>query len=851
MRTPHPGEAGTLAEFVDLLRELRRWAGQPSLRRLRQLAGTTTDSAGRLIDALPASTVSDVLRREQLPRMEFVRAYVTACLLARDRGEEEISAYLEQWHEAWSRVAGREGAATQGDRPATPRQLPAVAAGFTGRDDALAEITKWFTGGNRDRGSGTVPTVAIAGAGGVGKSALAVRAAHQLVGTFPDGQLYVDLHGATSGLPPLRAEAVLGRFLRALGVRARAVPSEVDEAAALFRSLLAGRRILLVLDNVADEAQVRPLLPGTPGCGALLTSRQTLTGLCCASHLRLDVLTPGEATAFLGRLTGADRVAAEPAAADAVISTCGRLPLALRIAGARLAARPGWSLAHLAERLADQRRRLDELEGADAGVRVGFGVSYRQLRESCDPTDQAAARLFVLLGLWDGPDISLAAAACLAAEAPSVVEHRMERLVDAGMLETAVPGRYHLHDLLRLYAREHALAEHPETARTAALERIVRYYTATAWEASRWLMSGGTSRAERLDERWSTGGEGLTSSESAVEWLEAERANLLSAAAQVATVPAIAGAALQLSHALFGFYYLRGSWPDWLALYRAAWSVAERTGDLASQAQLHNDQAGFHTAHGRFAEAEAILRDSLRTWRRLGNLAGEAAVLNNLGATIGSQRRAEGLECLRQSLRLRRRAGDRGGEVLALYNLAEAHLVRGDYAAAVDCATQAVAISEATGNRYGKMRSLCNLASAHTRLGNWADAMRCVEQSQELNRHIDNRSVRAENLDTMGLVHHGQGRYAHAMECFAESLRIYRDLNNSVHEAHVLRHVGDLRRALGQPERARAAWREALELYERLNLPNADDVRDLIAGTTAGRGAEVGEGAPTHAVVLG
>jgi DNA-binding SARP family transcriptional activator len=341
-----------------------------------------------------------------------------------------------------------------------PRQLPPDVGDFAGRNAELASVHRALAA---DRHG----PVAIHGIGGVGKSALAIRAAHQLAERFPDGQLYVDLHGATTGQRPLQPLEVLGRLLRALGTDAAAVPADLEEAAATFRSRVAGRRLLVVLDNAAEAGQVKPLLPASSGCGVLVTSRPALLGLDGASHVQLDVLAQREALELLGRLIGADRVAAEREAAVEVVGWCGGLPLALRIAGARLAARPTWPLRVLAGRLGDQRRRLDELELAEMSVRTSLQVSYRQLHTSADPLDRSAATAFGLLGLLDGTELGVPVAARLLELPEAAAERVLERLVDAQLLQTPSPGRYRLHDLLRLYARELARQRHGERTRAA------------------------------------------------------------------------------------------------------------------------------------------------------------------------------------------------------------------------------------------------------------------------------------------------------------------------------------------------------------------------------------------------
>ncbi len=438
-------------------------------------------------------------------------------------------------------------------RAPMPRQLPAPPQSFTGRAQELAQLDA--IAATADNQPVVVVVAAISGSAGVGKSALVIHAANRLAKHFPDGQLYINLQGATAGMAPLEPLEVLGRFLRALGVSGDQVPDGVDEATARFRSELADQRLLVVLDNAADTDQVLPLLPGQSGCAALITSRRVLAGLDTASHLHLDVLAAAEAIELLGRLAGKDRIAAEPEATSEVAQRCGWLPLALRIAGARLAARPGWPVRALAERLTDATRRLEELEASGLAVRASFEVSLHALQHSGDTGDQAAARAFGLLGLSDGPDLSLTAAARLLNEPEPAADRLLERLVDAQLLETPSPGRYQFHDLMRLYADQLAMRQYPEPERMAALTRLFGFFTATAWESLR-LLRPGDRRLATADPRWARGGLRFADMAAALAWLEAERANLMAAIGQAAVAaPGIpAEVAYQLTRALFGFF---------------------------------------------------------------------------------------------------------------------------------------------------------------------------------------------------------------------------------------------------------------------------------------------------------
>lgn len=344
-----------------------------------------------------------------------------------------------------------------------PRQLPADLSRFVGRSHELAQVLDSFTpSGHR----GSTPVVNIYGAAGVGKSTLAIHAAHRLVARYPDGQVYLDLRGSASGGSPLSPADALARLLRTLGgVATPYKPVQVDEAAALLRSLMAGRRLLLVLDNAADAAQVYPLLPSATGCGTVVTSLQPLAGLGDAGQVWVGALSVDDAVTLLCQWVGADRIAAEPEAAAAIARWCECLPLALRIAGARLVARPRWPLAELRDRLADERRRLDNLELDGMGLRASIGVSYQRLSRSTDLTERAIAEAFKLLGASAEPELDRSAAARVLTRSEEDAERMLERLVDVQLLETSSPGNYRMGALVRLYARERFAGRHEEEPR--------------------------------------------------------------------------------------------------------------------------------------------------------------------------------------------------------------------------------------------------------------------------------------------------------------------------------------------------------------------------------------------------
>jgi len=443
-----PGEVRrveTLESLSGLLRHLRRRLARQhgdSLLTYRELAARTRWGHGVIGDYFAGKTLPPTDRFDTLVRLlGATPAEQGALATARDNVEE------------LRRSTASAGGASAQRRPGgwpVPRQLPPDAFGFTGRAAQLATLDELVRPGS---GRGPVLTCLLDGIGGSGTSALAIRAAHQIADRFPDGQLYADLLGndPAGPAPPL---VVLSRFLRALGIADAVVPDSVAEASALFRAQVATHRLLVVLDNAHDAAQVRALLPASSTCAVLVTSRQRLATVDHAACVAVDVLPARDAVAFLGRFAGPQRLAAERPAAGEIARLCGYLPLALRIAGARLAARPHWPIGALAERMRDDAHRLDALRYADLDIRATFRTSYDRLRLSESATDRAAASALIPLARPAGADLTPATAGLLLGEGDQGAELILERLVDARLLETPVSGRYRFPELLRLYARE-------------------------------------------------------------------------------------------------------------------------------------------------------------------------------------------------------------------------------------------------------------------------------------------------------------------------------------------------------------------------------------------------------------
>lgn len=704
-----------------------------------------------------------------------------------------------------------------GRRHVVPRQLPRDVAEFTGRDRELAAIRKAL--GGADGSIRPMPVWAISGAGGIGKSALALHAAHELVDRFPDGQLYVDLQGTTAGVAPLPPLDALGRFLRAFDLPAGDVPGDVEEAAARFRTEVAGRRLLVVLDNAVGAAQVRQLLPGTPQCAVIVTSRRALLGLTGACHVHLDLLSEPVAVDLLARLVGEARVAAEPQAAAEVARCCGYLPLALRIAGARLAARPCWPIARLAALLAAAQHRLDELQLDDeVGVRASFDLSYRQMGESTDFAERDAARAFTLLGLWDGPDIDLPVAARLLDRPEVTAEPALERLVDAGLLETPSSGRYRLHDLIRLFARDTAARRFTAPERAAAVSRILHFYTATAWRTTALLLPG-NRRLRRIDDAWAVGGRQFADAAEALAWLEAERANLVAAVTQGANSDDLAAGAVQLTDALFGFFLVRGYWLDWEQGNQTVLAAAELGNDLAAQAQALNDLGVICTLRGTYEDALGYLRRSAAVSANLDDRSAHAATLTNLGnVSARLDRYPQAIDFHRQSLAIRRQLQDRAGEASALDNLGDTYLRLGSYTDAIDCIEQSLEINRHLGDRSAEAVSLNNLGEACGRQGRHAEAIAYLGQSLAIHDDLGDRRGQANNLMSLGWIHHAQKRYTQALDCYERSRTLCHDLGHRHEEAEVIHKAGAILTALGRIDEAKAHQEAAAAIFEQLGL---------------------------------
>ena len=678
-----------------------------------------------------------------------------------------------------------------------PAQLPAAPGDFTGRSAQVRQVKALLV---PDEPPTAVSVVVITGTGGVGKSALATQAGHLAAGHFEDGQLYVNLHGSTAGVAPLAPGEVLGRLLRSLGVAAADVPLSVDEAAAMFRSLAAHRSLLLLLDGAASHSQIRPLIPAGPRCAVLVTSRQPLTALEGAAHLHLGVLPPSDSVALLARVVGRPRLAAEPMAGFELAELCGQLPLALRIAAGRLVANADWPVARLVELLADQQGRLDELQVADVSVRATLQVSYDALLDSADPADTAAAHAFRLLGLPDGSDIDAAGLARLLDRPEADADVALRRLAANRLVDEGGPGRYVMHDLLRLFAREQA--GHHGLDREQALRRLWGWQLGTAKRAGALLTP--VARARSLpdaDPAGTTSWPVLASRSDALDWMEAEYANLLASVRQSADAdPTLT---VDLAGSLYAFCNATGRWHELAEANRIAIDAAHRSGDHHDESRALTDAGVANLQMRRFDDAQRYFERSLAIRRRFGDQWGEAVTLSSLGALHGELGRFEtAREHLLRSLDLRRVVGDRAGEPIALANLGENYRRMGDLTAAFSHFEESLAVAEVTGDVKIIAAVLNNLGEVHRQRGELESCRACLERSLAIREEIRDRAGEAHTRANLGGIYRRLGQLDCAREQLERAIAIGTEVEQHRAIDTALDELGMVHFALGETDLA-------------------------------------------------
>ncbi|ROP47820.1 tetratricopeptide repeat protein [Streptomyces sp. PanSC9] len=800
-------------------------------------------------------------------------------------GRELRSAYEELLRDA----RGQEPAGTVTDpvlvksaAPATvlpPAQLPPAVAHFSGREEQLTELTECLliTDGPQ---AGTAAVVsAVSGVAGIGKTALAVRWAHQVRDAFPDGQLYVDLRGYDPDEPVSAAQALSG-FLSALGVPGQEIPLRLDDRAARYRTAVDGRRLLVLLDNAASAAQVRPLLPGSPTCKVVITSRDSLSSLVSlhgAHRVVLDVLSPDEAFALLRSLIG-PRVDADHAAAAGLAEQCGRLPLALRVAAELALSRPLEPLARLVEELRDERRRLDLLDSGDgdprAAVRAVFSWSYDRLPEQ-------AARVFRLLGLHPGTDADVYAAAALTGETVERARRSLDVLSRAHLVRRSGPGRHAMHDLLRAYAAELASRHDGAAERDAALTRLLDHCLAAS-AAAMDVLYPAERHLRPAVEVPDAGLPPLRTADECRAWLRAAQHTLVALCSRTEE-PGPSRHTVRIATTLHRHYERSGYLTDALTVHTHALRAARAVGDTRGEIDVLACVGAVHRRLGDYENAHRHHADALALCRRIGYEAGEARHLTNVGVLHELRGRyREAAEHHEKAVELFRAAGDAHGEADVLNNLGIVHELLEDYHASIERYEQALALYRLTGHTFGEASALGNLGIVLSRLDDHAAAAGRFEQALALFRRLGHTGGEAHALSNLGntlcrqgrydeaaehqrqaLDHfrrtgepygeagalnglgealHGTGRHAEALDAYAAALEVARGIGEQEEQARAHMGTALVRQARGERAQAIDHLDRAVSLYTALDSPRAEEARTVLLSVTAEQAERFGLG---------
>ncbi|MGW7542997.1 ATP-binding protein [Streptomyces sp. NPDC054770] len=734
-----------------------------AVRRFRLRAGLTQEALAER-SGVSVSTIRGVeTGKRRNPQLASVRRLTAALGLLPGEQDELLAAA---------------GAAEPSAIP-VPRQLPAPPAPFVGRENELQRLDAALA--PRSGASATVVVSAIAGAGGVGKSWLALHWAHRNADRFPDGQLFVDLRGFSPDSDPMDPAVAVRGFLDALGVEPGRIPVAPHAQAALFRSLVAGKRMLLVLDNAAGTAQITPLLPGGDTCTVLVSSRNRMPGLITghgAHHVSVDILTDAEARRLLAARLGTERIDAEAAAVDELVGLCGGFPLALGIIAGRAHTDPHLPLADLADELRDGA--LDVLDDADpaASLPAVLSSSHRALTD-------AEAEVFGLLAIAPGPDIGLSAAGSLTGLGRSRTRALLRRLEQASLIGQDGRGRYRMHDLIRRYATTaHDLAD---GTREAALGRVLDFYTHTAYAADQ-LLDSHRAPIQLAPPAPGCHPEAPADIPAAMDWFDAEHRNLL-AAQGAAVAHAAHRTAWQLAWTLYNFQYRRGHRHDQLTVWRIAVDSAGRLSDPGAQILTHR-------------------------------LLGRAFVV------LGHHE--EAIEALDRALALSERQNDRALQAQAHYTLAS---IWPDGRRALEHARLALDLYRGLDQPIAEANALNAVGWYAARLGQYDTGREHCQAALAL--YLCHRDVngQAQTLDSLGYIDHHSGRHHDAIGHYRQAISLYRDLDNAYETADTLDRLGHPHAALGRPDQARAVWREARDLYRQQGRhQEAEHVERLLDG---------------------
>ncbi|MEZ0091771.1 BTAD domain-containing putative transcriptional regulator [Streptacidiphilus sp. EB129] len=712
----------------------------------------------------------------------------------------------------------------------TPAQLPLASRNFVGRSEHFATLTKTLTAS-----AATTSVAVVSGMAGVGKSSLAVQVATSLCDSFPGGQLFLNLHGATAGVSPLAPIEALTALLTALGVEAGLVPVDIDAASALLRSMLVSTRTLIVLDDAASAAQVRPLLPADPSCAVLVTSRSPLTTLDTDARITLEPLSQGESFELVELASGRERLHADLAGAERLVELCGRLPLALRVVAARLAARRALTVQSLVQSLVAEDGRLDHLDYDDLSVRRSLAVAYEALCQSQQRRDGDAALALRRLGALDLDRYDARAVARLMNVDQSRATAALERLVDVALVEEPRLGRYELHDLVRDFA--HEAAEHGDTVgeRADAVDRALRWYAATVGQMDLLLdpsaaTAGRRARGIALDD-----GSAFPAAECAMAWCDSELANIVALVNRYVQIPAARPQILHLVRVLFSYLMRRGCIPELQALNERALIAAQQDGDVFAEAHALGDLAAANFRSGNLQAALSCLDDALAIWRQLEDPAGEEAMLGNKGMIlIFLGRHDDAVVTLKRTLVLARRRGAAFEEALALNRLGTLY-ERVDARVAIDYQLRSLEVASVHGLRGVQCSAHEGIGCAYLVLGEPEEALPSFETALGLlDDDTDWNIIQTARLGFIralrDLARHDQA----ADECLY-LLDLAQARDDTYVQGLVRHQYGCVMRALGNPREARQQWQLARQCLDGTDA--ADVLSDLVVllnGTETG-----------------
>ena len=825
------------------------------LRQLRTEARLTQEELAAQAGLSPRS-VSDLERGINRTARKDSALLLAGALKLTGPAQEAFVAAARGRAEPAQVLAARSEDPPESSAAAATRTLPRDIGGFTGREGELTGLEKSLA---EVAGGGLAAIYAIDGMAGIGKTTFAVHAAHRLAGRFPDGQFFLPLHAHTAGQSPVDPADALTSLLMTAGIAAQHIPPGLEARAAKWRDHVAGKKVLLLLDDVAGHEQVRPLLPGGADSLVLVTSRRRLTALEDAIVISIDTLSPDEAWALLARLAGRADRALDEAAGREITRLCGYLPLAIGMLARRLRHHPARTAAELAAELAAARDRLAVMRAENLSVAAAFDLSYTDL-------SQAQQRLFGRLGLTPGTDIDAYAVAALNDISLESARSQLDELYDHHLITEPAPGRYLLHDLLREYAR--ALAAADDTAEShAAAGRLVNYYAHVAAAASRHIATWTTAGGRLPPASPPASVPQLATSSEAAAWLESERPNL-HAAVNYAATHEMPRHAVAIACAVGGFLRARGHWGQAAEQYQAALIAAREAGDRPGQAGVLDELGLLQQLTSDYPAATATLAEAIGLFQDLGDLPGQAYALNHLGLVqVDMADYPAAAASHRQALALARDAGDQLAEAVSLIDLGLVQQMTGDYQAAAASYEQALPLARSVGSAFDEADALCELGAVQRLTGDYPAAIASEHQALDLFGHLGDRLGQAWALDELGLVHQLTGDYQIANACLAEAIELFRDLGDRHGLAKALNSLGELSlrtsaaqesgsrhaqalaiaRELGTPgEQARALegigrsllhrdpadaaahLRQALEIYQKIGAPDARRVRDTL-----------------------